>query len=91
MKKPKKILDNGEVKSILIGLSYRLEQISDWDRDELETVLKQYAADEELKFGKIAPPLRAVLTGTSNSPGIYDVLYSLGRKQSLHRINYVVG
>lgn len=89
--KARKILENAEVKSILMGLSYRLEQINDWERDELETVLKQYAADEELKFGKIAPPLRAVLTGTSNSPGIYDVLYSLGRKQSLHRISYVVG
>jgi glutamyl-tRNA synthetase len=30
--------------------------------------------------------LRAVLTGTSTSPGIFDVLDVLGREESLKRI-----
>jgi glutamyl-tRNA synthetase len=39
-----------------------------------------------LKFGKVAQPLRAALTGGSASPGIYDVLQVLGKERALYRI-----
>ena len=39
-----------------------------------------------LKLGKLAQPLRAALTGTSVSPGIFDVLEVLGREESLARL-----
>ena len=39
------------------------------------------------KFGKIAQPLRAALTGGSASPGIYEVLEVLGKERTLYRIN----
>ena len=38
-------------------------------------------------LGKIAQPLRAALTGSSTSPGIFDVLEWLGRDESLGRID----
>jgi glutamyl-tRNA synthetase len=58
----------------------------------LDDKAKQIMADGGLaettgtKLGKIAQPLRAVLTGTSTSPGIFDVLDVLGREESLNRI-----
>ncbi|MFK8034575.1 MAG: hypothetical protein AB8B94_10570, partial [Hyphomicrobiales bacterium] len=39
-----------------------------------------------LKLGKVAQPLRAALTGSNTSPGIYDVLLVLGKEESLKRI-----
>ncbi len=33
------------------------------------------------KLGKLAQPLRAALTGTTTSPGIFDVLEVLGREE----------
>jgi hypothetical protein len=36
-------------------------------------MLNQYAEKEGLKMGKVAQPLRAALTGTTASPGIYEV------------------
>jgi glutamyl-tRNA synthetase len=39
-----------------------------------------------LKLGKLAQPLRAALTGSSTSPGIFDVLVVLGRVEALSRI-----
>ncbi|MGB3798032.1 MAG: hypothetical protein WA957_17240, partial [Alteraurantiacibacter sp.] len=41
----------------------------------------------ELGFGKLAQPMRAALTGTTTSPGIFDVLVLLGREESLARID----
>jgi glutamyl-tRNA synthetase len=34
----------------------------------------------------VAQPLRAALTGTSTSPGIFDVLEVLGKPESLARL-----
>jgi glutamyl-tRNA synthetase len=48
--------------------------------------VKAHAEKAGLKLGKIAQPLRAALTGTSTSPGIFDVMEVLGRDESLGRI-----
>ena len=40
-----------------------------------------------MKLGKLAQPLRAALTGRNASPGIFEVLYFLGRQESLDRIS----
>ena len=48
--------------------------------------MKAYAEANDVKLGKIAQPLRAALTGTTVSPGVFDVLAVLGRAESLNRI-----
>ena len=83
--KAQKILDD-EARAILKDLHEVLSSASDWSADPLETAVKAYAEDKELKLGKVAQPLRAALTGRGTSPGIYDVLIALGREESLARI-----
>lgn len=58
----------------------------EWLAPRLEAALKAAAEKENLKLGKLAQPLRAALTGTNTSPGIFDVLEVLGRTESLARI-----
>jgi glutamyl-tRNA synthetase len=57
-----------------------------WNAVALETAVKAHAEKTGLKLGKIAQPLRAALTGTNTSPGIFDVLDVLGKEESLARI-----
>ncbi len=59
---------------------------SEWSEDALEEAIKAFAQREELKLGKVAQPLRAALTGSNISPGIFEVLAALGREESLGRI-----
>jgi glutamyl-tRNA synthetase len=59
---------------------------ADWNADSLEAAVKAHAEATGAKLGKLAQPLRAVLTGTNTSPGIFDVLDVLGRDESLRRI-----
>jgi len=47
-------------------------------------------AETELKFGKVAQPLRVALTGGVPSPGIYEVLQVLGKERSLQRIEQAI-
>ena len=61
--------------------------IPNWSLEEIEAALRGVGETHDLKFGKVAQPLRAALTGRPVSPGIFDVLYALGRDEALARIN----
>jgi glutamyl-tRNA synthetase len=76
--------DGGRV--ALRGLIPVLEATPDWQAHAMESAVKAHAEAAGLKLGKLAQPLRAALTGTSVSPGIFDVLEVLGREESLARL-----
>lgn len=76
-------------RDVLAGLIPALKQAG-WNGESLETAVKAYAGEQDLKLGKVAQPLRAALTGSHMSPGIYDVLLVLGREESLKRITAAI-
>lgn len=84
--KAEKLLDEAG-KQRLAAVHARLEKENDWTIPALEASLKEMAEELELGLGKLAQPLRAALTGTTTSPGIFDVLILLGREESLARIH----
>jgi glutamyl-tRNA synthetase len=81
---------DGDARAALGELAGRLEACS-WSLDDLEETVRQFAEEKDLKLGKVAQPLRAALTGTTTSPGIFDVLLVLGREESLARIRDQAG
>jgi glutamyl-tRNA synthetase len=81
-----KALLNDEGKAALSSVMPVLQGAADWTGPALEAAVKAHAEANGLKLGKIAQPLRAALTGTSTSPGIFDVLEVLGRDESMGRI-----
>ncbi len=85
--KAAKILDKGG-RDVLRDILPVLEAIDEagWTEETLEERIKAFAEAQELKLGKVAQPLRAALTGSNVSPGIFEVLAVLGREESLARI-----
>ncbi len=73
-------------RALLGQVAARLRAENDWTSEALEATTKALAEELELGLGKIAQPMRAALTGTTTSPGIFDVLVLLGREESLARI-----
>lgn len=84
-KAQKLLTDEGRERLSIISERFKAEK--DWTISALEATTKSTAEDLELGLGKLAQPLRAALTGTTNSPGIYDVLVLLGREEALARID----
>jgi glutamyl-tRNA synthetase len=74
-------------RSRLTSISTALAKEKDWTSEALEATTKALAEDMELGLGKLAQPMRAALTGSTMSPGIFDVLVLLGREESLARID----
>ncbi|MFC7050583.1 glutamate--tRNA ligase [Emcibacter nanhaiensis] len=83
--KAEKLLTD-DARAMLDKLVVQLEAIDNWELEALEEEIQSFAQVQDLKLGKIAQPLRAALTGSNMSPGIYDVLIWLGKDESLARI-----
>lgn len=82
-----KPLEKEGARALLGALRPRLEAMAVWEHDAFDPVLRAFAEENDIGFGKIAQPLRAALTGTTNAPGIYDVLTALGKEEVLGRIS----
>ncbi|MCZ0810789.1 MAG: glutamate--tRNA ligase [Pseudomonadota bacterium] len=61
-------------------------QNATWARDELEAVAMQFAESMDMKFGKLAGPLRAALAGRSVTPSVFDMMIVLGREETVARL-----
>ncbi|MEM9434085.1 MAG: glutamate--tRNA ligase [Pseudomonadota bacterium] len=62
-------------------------QNANWEREPLERAVTEFADARELKFGKLAGPLRAALSGRAVSPSVFDMMIVLGRDETLARLN----
>ncbi len=76
-----------EARQRLAGLLKELEGLDDWSESELDRALRDFAEAQGCKLGQVAQPLRAALTGSHASPGIFEVMAVLGREESLARIS----
>jgi len=92
--KAQKLL-GGDAPALLTDLAETLEAeiASDeaWTLEAVESAVRAYAAARELKFVQVAQPIRASCAGKMKSPGIFDVLYGLGRAESLARMRDQAG
>ena len=63
-----------------------LSQLENFSSEEIELLFKKIMEEEGIKLGKLAQPVRVALTGTTVSPGIYDVILLLGKDETLARL-----
>ncbi|MDA0998495.1 MAG: glutamate--tRNA ligase [Proteobacteria bacterium] len=74
----------------LMAIRNTLGNTGEWSEPQLHQIAESYAASHELKLGKVAQPLRAALTGSNVSPGIFEVMAVLGRDETLGRLDDVL-
>lgn len=84
--KAAKPLRRDDAKTHLSALLPKFEALSDWSGVTLHDVLKSYAEDHEIGFGKFGQPLRAALTAGHPSPDLSDVLTFLGKEETIGRL-----
>jgi len=75
-----------EQKDLFAAILEKLGGCEAFTENQLESAFAEIMQVTELKFGKVAQPLRVALTGGTASPSIYDVLQVLGKEVSLQRI-----
>ncbi len=75
-----------EMKEHLLAVADRLPSCREYSKTGMEVFLREVAESRGVKLKVIAQPLRVALTGKSVSPGIDDVMVTLGKDRVIQRI-----
>jgi len=70
----------------LRGYVRMLEEVSTWTEAELERRTHVWLEEKGITIKDLAQPARVALTGRTASPGLYQVLFVLGKARSLERL-----
>ena len=75
-----------EALSVMSAFVGKIEAAT-WTAEAIHDVMNAVVAEQQIKFPKLAMPLRVMLTGGAQSPSIDQVMFILGRETSLQRIH----
>ncbi len=64
-----------------------LRRLQNWSVHGISTLFDEFIAQQNIKLIDIAKPLRVALTGRIVPTGIYELIYALGKKDTLTRIS----
>ena len=75
-----------EARPLLEQVIAGFSTLDDFSSENIEILFKKIVEEEGIKLGKLAQPVRVALTGTTVSPGIYDVVLLLGKEETIKRL-----
>jgi glutamyl-tRNA synthetase len=61
--------------------------MDEFNKDTLHTLVEKYTKDTGVKMGQLMNPLRLLMVGTNQGPGIMDMADVLGKSEFLTRID----
>jgi len=79
--------DSPEIMKELITV---ITSIDDYTVENLQTVIKGWITSKEIGFGKVMMPLRLALVGALQGPEVFDIMYLIGKDESVRRIENLI-
>ena len=88
-KASKKALKEGtsELMTELINI---LNKNTDFTVENLQSEIKGWITSNDIGFGKIMMPLRLALVGALQGPDVFDIMYMIGKTESIKRIKNLI-
>jgi glutamyl-tRNA synthetase len=88
-KASKKALKEGteDLMKQLIGI---LNANTDFTVEQLQTEVKGWITSNEIGFGKVMMPLRLALVGALQGPDVFDIIYMIGKNETIKRIENLI-
>ncbi len=72
--------------SIVDKVADAIYHITEFNRDNIQVVLKEAAAENQMKFGDLMKYIRAFITGRTASPSVFEVMEIIGKDHSIKRL-----
>lgn len=83
----KKFLKESDIWNVIAEYATQLMDLSRYNEESIEKQLREFADEKGISAANIIHPLRLALTGKTASPGIFELMYILGKETVLRRIN----
>jgi glutamyl-tRNA synthetase len=79
-----------EILEPLRALRVQLADVEPWNPDTIRGGFEVVTGRFGLSLGQIAQPVRVAMTGSTSSPGIFEVLDVLGKQRTLERLDRAI-
>jgi len=81
-----KFLKDDSVRQMLVELASRYEQADEFSQASTEKILRDYAAEKNIKAGALINGARVALTGQGVAPSLFAVMANLGPERTAARL-----
>ncbi|TBV28309.1 glutamate--tRNA ligase [Meridianimaribacter sp. CL38] len=71
-------------------LIFVIESVDDFTVENLQTVIKGWITSNNIGFGKVMMPLRLALVGALQGPDVFDIIYMIGKNETVQRIQNLI-
>ena len=88
-KAKKKAFKEGTDKLMLQLISI-IKDIEDYNVDVLQTQIKSWITSNDIGFGKVMMPLRLALVGALQGPDVFDIMFMIGKAETITRIEKAI-
>ena len=88
-KASKKAFKEGS-KEILTTIITLINNIEDFTVEALQTAIKGWITSNNIAFGQVMMPLRLALVGQLQGPDVFDIMFMIGKEESVKRIEKAV-
>jgi len=79
-----------EISGHLKALISKIKAVQNFSKENIEEFLKNFIQEQNIKFKIIAQPLRVALTGKTISPGIDELMVTLGKDRVIKKIQNAI-
>jgi len=67
-----------------------IESADDSSKEAIQDAVKGWITSNEIEFGKVMMPLRLALVGALQGPDVFDIMFMIGKAESIQRINQFI-
>ena len=79
------------VSALLCSFLKEAVTISEWNHDQVQAFIQDFITRKNMKMGQLMNPLRLLMVGNNQGPGIMDIALILGKEEFLKRIETGLG
>ena len=83
-----KLIDE-KAKKVITDFIKQIRKVDKINKETLEPIVNEVIKLNTTNFKGVGQPLRIALTGSKFGPGIYDIIISLGKDETLKRLNEI--
>ncbi|WP_298340759.1 glutamate--tRNA ligase [uncultured Algibacter sp.] len=88
-KASKKAFKEG-TKAILSEVVSIVNSIENFSVENLQTEIKGWITSNEIGFGKVMMPLRLALVGALQGPDVFDIMFMIGKDETVRRVEMIM-
>ena len=88
-KASKKAFKEG-TKELMVELISIVNSIEDFSIENLQSNIKNWITSNDIGFGKVMMPLRLALVGALKGPEVFDIMFMIGKAETVKRIESAI-